>query len=440
MKNSKGITLIALIITIIILIILAGVSINILLGKDGLIEKSKNAKEKYEIEQRLEQLELTKANLKLDNAQLTIDNYLGKLEESNVLEVMIDEKMDDNSAYIIIDNNYKYLIEQEESGNLKITYVETTNGLSSNYVTYYVDTDVSYKEKVTENQTCLLPKTFTPSKEGYTFVGWREDNTASEEVLETKKMGDNEITFYAVFSKEVTITYNGNENTEGETTSSTGIVHYNNGNIEDASITLRENGFTKTDYTFIKWAEGSVEGTQYAAGDTYLTQTDMTLYAIWQSNTLTIISDGSLLLPEYIVSNTGTQYYGHSNYKTNPAKTNSTDKYFGSYCQGVASGTHDCSDYPYANITLTLDDSLVGRECTMVGYYYYSARYYEISSAYIKNGTTTVMSFSERNTEKTPSKTFTLSSNTIQMYIKFKCKNSSWAPSGYIGIRSLIIN
>ena len=44
--KEKGITLIALIVTIIVLIILAGVSINLILGKNGLIEKAKFAKEK----------------------------------------------------------------------------------------------------------------------------------------------------------------------------------------------------------------------------------------------------------------------------------------------------------------------------------------------------------------------------------------------------------
>ncbi len=39
--NNKGITLIALVITIIILLILAGVAIRTITGEDGLIRKSK---------------------------------------------------------------------------------------------------------------------------------------------------------------------------------------------------------------------------------------------------------------------------------------------------------------------------------------------------------------------------------------------------------------
>lgn len=45
MKNQKGITLIALVITIIVLLILAGVSIAMLTGDNGILTKAGNAKE-----------------------------------------------------------------------------------------------------------------------------------------------------------------------------------------------------------------------------------------------------------------------------------------------------------------------------------------------------------------------------------------------------------
>ena len=49
MKKSKGITIISLVITIIILLILAGISLGTLTGDNGLIEKSAEAKVKTEI-------------------------------------------------------------------------------------------------------------------------------------------------------------------------------------------------------------------------------------------------------------------------------------------------------------------------------------------------------------------------------------------------------
>ena len=47
LKNTKGITLIALVITIIVLIILAGVSISVLFNQDGIITKARQAKGDY---------------------------------------------------------------------------------------------------------------------------------------------------------------------------------------------------------------------------------------------------------------------------------------------------------------------------------------------------------------------------------------------------------
>ena len=46
MKNNKGITLVALVVTIVVLLILSGVSINLVLGNNGIIAKAKDAETK----------------------------------------------------------------------------------------------------------------------------------------------------------------------------------------------------------------------------------------------------------------------------------------------------------------------------------------------------------------------------------------------------------
>ncbi len=54
-KEEKGITLVALVVTIIVLIILAGVTLNIVLDNDGIINKAKQAVDDYENAQKEEQ-------------------------------------------------------------------------------------------------------------------------------------------------------------------------------------------------------------------------------------------------------------------------------------------------------------------------------------------------------------------------------------------------
>lgn len=158
---------------------------------------------------------------------------------------------------------------------------------AGNVVTYMVDTDLAYKEEVDSDASCLSPATFTPIKEGWTFIGWREDTTASGDVLSSKVMGDEPITLYAVFAQEITLSYNGNGSTSGSTESEEGTRYYNNENIDNPTFTLSANGFVKTYYNFIKWAIGSASGTQYAVGDSVILSASTVFYAVWIPATIT---------------------------------------------------------------------------------------------------------------------------------------------------------
>ena len=60
-KSENGITLVALVITIIVLLILSGVTISTLTGENGLLNKAGEAKEQTIIAQEREKLELVKA-------------------------------------------------------------------------------------------------------------------------------------------------------------------------------------------------------------------------------------------------------------------------------------------------------------------------------------------------------------------------------------------
>ena len=65
-KKERGITLIALVVTIIVLIILAGVSINLLFGNFGVVTKAKEAKNKMEAAQYEEELKMCVLELQAD--------------------------------------------------------------------------------------------------------------------------------------------------------------------------------------------------------------------------------------------------------------------------------------------------------------------------------------------------------------------------------------
>ena len=101
MKNQKGITLVALVITIIILLILAGISISTLTNT-GIFEKAKDAKEKSEEEekQQSETLESYEKELNKYTSDNLEENIGVKFEKNTELH-------DKNGAKIIVPAGFK---------------------------------------------------------------------------------------------------------------------------------------------------------------------------------------------------------------------------------------------------------------------------------------------------------------------------------------------
>ena len=68
MKSNKGITLVALVITIIVLLILAGVSISMVVGENGVLNRAKNATDETAKAQAKEALETSISGYQGDSA------------------------------------------------------------------------------------------------------------------------------------------------------------------------------------------------------------------------------------------------------------------------------------------------------------------------------------------------------------------------------------
>ena len=102
-NNSKGITLIALVVTIIVLIILAGISINLVLGENGIITKAKEASKNYIDSSNTEKEELTKIEneiedilkIKVEEIKLNTDTLQMKIGEE---EILIPTILPDNAS------------------------------------------------------------------------------------------------------------------------------------------------------------------------------------------------------------------------------------------------------------------------------------------------------------------------------------------------------
>lgn len=174
-KNSNGITLITLIITIILLLILAGIVINLSIGQNGIFNRTKQAKGKYEEvaeKEKLQAVLVEAAIQKETNMNYNNKEFLNNMLEENGMKVngdlVIVEKynfsIDRDKLEIIINEN------NNELCKIEVTYIGTTSfrvNISKVYneeeVKEYIYIIDGSHEKVTTEKECtkenLLPET-----------------------------------------------------------------------------------------------------------------------------------------------------------------------------------------------------------------------------------------------------------------------------------------
>ncbi len=76
-SNEHGVTLVALVVTIIIMLILAGVVLNLTLGDNGIINKAKRAVEEYDQSEQEEKEALDNLEKEMDKALINPNDYIG---------------------------------------------------------------------------------------------------------------------------------------------------------------------------------------------------------------------------------------------------------------------------------------------------------------------------------------------------------------------------
>lgn len=113
MKNVRGITLISLVITIIVLIILAGIAINLSLGENGIFVRSKQAKEMTN-----KQTATEKINLKITTAQMN------KYAEKQVMPTLKEL-----SEVLRDDDEIQYVTEKSQNASTKYEVGENPSSI-----------------------------------------------------------------------------------------------------------------------------------------------------------------------------------------------------------------------------------------------------------------------------------------------------------------------
>ena len=116
--------------------------------------------------------------------------------------------------------------------------------------------------------------------DGYTFAGWttNADGGGVKYAPGASWTASGTLTLYAQWTPgEAGLTYDGNGATGGKTDPQNGVT--------DQKVNVRQNGFTRDGYTFVRWdTQADCRGKAVNPGDKWALQGSSTLYACWAGN------------------------------------------------------------------------------------------------------------------------------------------------------------
>ena len=159
-KKQSGITLIALVITIVVLIILAGVAINLTLSQNGIFNKATQAREKYSAAEAKERLEQEILNIQIEAVKEGKEfslKYLNEKLDKTKYEIILDAEENptievikeiNSNFYLTVDSELNIIkVEEKEPKPQYIKFGEVTweNGKASITLTTKENGTIEYK-------------------------------------------------------------------------------------------------------------------------------------------------------------------------------------------------------------------------------------------------------------------------------------------------------
>lgn len=183
-QTNKGITLIALVITIIVLLILAGVTIATLFGDNGILTKATEASKKTGQASAEEQVQLevtasigTDGNINIEDLNNNLGNIEGLTHEGEIIE---NNPIDSLPATVVVDENNVII---REDGSVVVsewtqTGYEITNGEITVKVGDYVlnyDEETGNTQIETTKSGHTTPQNLTTENLGWKILGIGEN-------------------------------------------------------------------------------------------------------------------------------------------------------------------------------------------------------------------------------------------------------------------------
>ena len=195
--KDKGITLIALVVTIIVLLILAGVSIAMLTGENGILTQAQNAKKETEEAEEKEKIQLAVLDAIGKNNDLTEESLQKEIDdEFGSGETKVYENENENFSVIFQNKDTNYRIEDGKVTKIDIAFkirnkeelkefMEEVNGGNSfkdQYVYLLEDIDL-------ENEEWGVIGSYTDDSTNKPFAGIFEGNNKTISNININKDG-----------------------------------------------------------------------------------------------------------------------------------------------------------------------------------------------------------------------------------------------------------
>lgn len=189
---------------------------------------------------------------------------------------------------------------------IKLTDVDRVGATMTHKASYTIPALPSYKVSYNANggsgapsaQTKYYGKSLTlsstkPTRSGWTFMGWgtSASDTSANYSAGGSYTANAAITLYAVWRKQLALSYNANGGSGAPSSSSAYI--YNS--TSSKAFTVSSTKPTRTGYSFLGWSTSSgATSATYASGASITISSNTTLYAVWKINsyTLTINPNG----------------------------------------------------------------------------------------------------------------------------------------------------
>ena len=182
--NQKGITLIALVVTIVVLLVLAGITISLVFSENGVINKAQEANENTQIAQVREQLELAKGPEYIEgNGKYNPDSYFERIETEGIIGNKDTDVIDNGDGTYEVTTTPGYIF--------KITLVPSKDNVEDIQIEHIGKVDGPRIRDLTVSKTTnsITVEVETANAEGatYTYYYKKDEETDWKKAEEIKE-------------------------------------------------------------------------------------------------------------------------------------------------------------------------------------------------------------------------------------------------------------